>query len=157
MPAQAGIQGRERMETGFRRYDETFVPSRGPEPTCTCIFEGGTELTEFRIVSNRNRFTPHPRGDSSGNLITGDPIRGGRLILDRPPYRSAKRLRLLTWPFDTCDYLNLRLIPDGPAVSCVPDSCDASEMTTPSALVMVKSPLTPFPLVKTFVPLNSFH
>jgi len=77
MPAQAGIQGREGMDTGFRRYDETFVPSRGPEPTCTCIFEGGTEFTEFRIISNRNRFTPHPRGDSSGNLITGDPIEAG--------------------------------------------------------------------------------
>ncbi len=25
MPAQAGIQAREGMDTGFRRYDRTFV------------------------------------------------------------------------------------------------------------------------------------
>ena len=38
MPAEAGIQGREGMDTGFRRYDETLVPSRRPNPTCTSIF-----------------------------------------------------------------------------------------------------------------------
>ena len=37
---EAGIQGREGMDTGFRRYDGTFVPSRRPDHTCTGIFEG---------------------------------------------------------------------------------------------------------------------
>ena len=47
MPAEAGIQGREGMDTGFRRYDGTFVPSRRPDHTCTCIFEGDAELAEI--------------------------------------------------------------------------------------------------------------
>jgi len=28
MPAESGIERKERMDSGFRRYDETFVPSR---------------------------------------------------------------------------------------------------------------------------------
>jgi len=30
MPAQAGIQGREGMDTGFRRYDGSSMPVRRP-------------------------------------------------------------------------------------------------------------------------------
>ena len=38
MPAKAGIQGREGMDTGFRRYDGNLVPIRRPDRTCACIF-----------------------------------------------------------------------------------------------------------------------
>ena len=40
MPAKAGIQGREAMDTGFRRYDGNLVPICRPDHTCTCIFYG---------------------------------------------------------------------------------------------------------------------
>jgi hypothetical protein len=43
MPAKAGIQGREGMDTGFRRYDGNLVPIRRPDHTCTGIFYGGTK------------------------------------------------------------------------------------------------------------------
>jgi hypothetical protein len=43
MPAEAGIQGRAGMDTGFRRYDGTFVPIRRSDHTYTCIFEGEHE------------------------------------------------------------------------------------------------------------------
>jgi len=36
----ADIQGWEGMDTGFRRYDGTFVPIRRPGHTCACIFAG---------------------------------------------------------------------------------------------------------------------
>jgi hypothetical protein len=39
MPAQAGIQGREGMDTGFRRYDASR-----PDRTCIDIFEREHEL-----------------------------------------------------------------------------------------------------------------
>jgi len=38
MPAQAGIQGREEMDTGFRRYDGIFIPIRRRDRTRTGIF-----------------------------------------------------------------------------------------------------------------------
>jgi len=43
MPAQAGIQGREGMDTGFRRYDGNPVPIHRAERACICIFAGGHE------------------------------------------------------------------------------------------------------------------
>jgi hypothetical protein len=43
MPAQAGIQGREGMDTGFRRYDGSR-----PDRTCVGIFEGGYQEHEVR-------------------------------------------------------------------------------------------------------------
>lgn len=46
MPAQAGIQGREGMDTGFRRYDGNLVPIRRPDHTCTCNVEGCTKDTK---------------------------------------------------------------------------------------------------------------
>ena len=60
MPAEAGIQGREGMDTGFRRYDETFVPNRRLDPTCRFIFEGGTEFAEFGVIPYQVYFTPRP-------------------------------------------------------------------------------------------------
>jgi len=51
MPAAAGIQGREGMDTGFRRYDETFVPNRRVDPAWRCIFEGGhSDRRGFKIT-----------------------------------------------------------------------------------------------------------
>ena len=43
MPAKAGIQGREGMDTGFRRYDGSLMPIRRPDHACTGIFYGGTK------------------------------------------------------------------------------------------------------------------
>ena len=40
-------------------------------------------------------------------------------------------------------YLTLILIPDGPRVSCVPDSVDDNAITTPLALIIVSSPAPP--------------
>jgi hypothetical protein len=56
MPEEAGIQGREGMDTGFRRYDETFVPNHRLDPTCRCIFEGGHEAHEVRRLFHPNPF-----------------------------------------------------------------------------------------------------
>jgi hypothetical protein len=55
MPAQAGIQGREGMDTGLRRYDGTESRYRCADHRCTCIFEGGTKDAKFGIVFIRNR------------------------------------------------------------------------------------------------------
>ena len=41
----ARTQERDGMDTGFRRYDVTFVPSRRTDHTCTGIFEGRADLT----------------------------------------------------------------------------------------------------------------
>jgi hypothetical protein len=41
MPAQAGIQGREGMDTGFRRYDGSQ-----PDPNCSEIFARDTKDTK---------------------------------------------------------------------------------------------------------------
>ena len=38
MPAEAGIQGRQGMDTGFRRYDGSLVPILRPDRTDTGIF-----------------------------------------------------------------------------------------------------------------------
>ena len=35
------------MDTGFRRYDGTFVPIRRPDNTCTYIFNGDTKVTKL--------------------------------------------------------------------------------------------------------------
>ena len=40
----AGIQAREGMDAGFRRYDGTLVPIRYPDCTCTYIFDGGAQV-----------------------------------------------------------------------------------------------------------------
>jgi len=43
MPAQAGIQGPEGMDTGFRRYDGNLLLIRRLDHGCTCIFQGEPE------------------------------------------------------------------------------------------------------------------
>jgi len=40
----AGIQAREGLDTGFRRYDGTLVPIRYPDCTCKYIFDGGAQV-----------------------------------------------------------------------------------------------------------------
>jgi hypothetical protein len=40
----AGIQAREGMDTGFRRYDGTLVPIRYSDCTCIYIFDGGAQV-----------------------------------------------------------------------------------------------------------------
>ena len=51
MPAEAGIQAREGMDTGFRRYDGTFLPIRCADHTCTYIFER-ERIRAQRIISH---------------------------------------------------------------------------------------------------------
>jgi hypothetical protein len=58
MPAQAGNQEREGMDTGFRRYDGIFVPIRLSGPTCTCIFERATVATLAGFISSGSRTIP---------------------------------------------------------------------------------------------------
>ena len=73
MPAQAGIQGREGMDTGFRRYDETCVLIRRPVHTCTCIFKGDAEHTEFGIILNYKLFPLRRRGEISDCYFNNKP------------------------------------------------------------------------------------
>ena len=53
MPAQAGIQGPEGMDTGFRQYDGDLVPIRRPDHTCTCIFKGGRRGFDQKVMARR--------------------------------------------------------------------------------------------------------
>jgi hypothetical protein len=46
MPAESGIQGREGIDTGFRRYDGSLAPTRRPDHTCIGIFYGGNKDTQ---------------------------------------------------------------------------------------------------------------
>jgi len=48
MPAEAGIQGREGMDTGFRRYDGSLVPIRHPVRTSHVFSKEHTKGHEVR-------------------------------------------------------------------------------------------------------------
>jgi hypothetical protein len=43
------------MDTGFRRYDGSFVPSRRSDHSCTSIFEGGKKDSKSGKIFDLNR------------------------------------------------------------------------------------------------------
>ena len=47
MPAQAGIQGKEEIDTGFRRYDRILMPI-APQILCAHVFSKETRDYEVR-------------------------------------------------------------------------------------------------------------
>ncbi len=56
MPAEAGIHRRAGMDTGFRRYDGTFVPIGCLDHNCPCIFNEEHEGFRINYFSSFVRF-----------------------------------------------------------------------------------------------------
>jgi len=72
MPAKAGIQGREGMDTGLRRYDGNLVPIRRPDHPCTCIFKGHEEQEGSENCSSLHVLRVFVVNNSDGSTeITG--------------------------------------------------------------------------------------